>query len=211
MAIDKNALREAVFRHYEREVNAETSWNNSRKELEIQKKKSQYDTAMRTETAGEYLFFSSLSPEEYEKEMAAYEQDSDPDVTDRFKTVKLNEQNYRLKTENMNDPGGVYMRGLFAPVTDSSRVRLGFRDKDFEKMLGEAQARIDSIKIPVPEGLDESAVSYAVLGEFLRDDLISSTFDEMKKMQAGGGSTIPRYMNDKAVAVKESFLKTSST
>lgn len=210
MAIDKEALRETVFRHYEREVNANTGWNEERKNRELLKKQAKYNTAMRTETAGEYLYFSSLSPEELEKQLAVYEQDSDPDVTERFEDLKRNEQQNRLLRKKTEDPAGEYLRGLFAPETDSSGVRLKFADRDFENSIKNIQAEIDSVKIPVPEGFDskedaENAITCAVIGEFLRDDLIASTFDEMKRREASGGSSIPRYM-DKTTGAKESFF-----
>ncbi len=89
----------------------------------------------------------------------------------------------------MQTLGDAYVRGMFAPIPDSTGMR--FQGVQGEKDLRQAQLETDSIHLDVPEDMNPSLLTYAVMGEFLQPERLNKV-DKKKLFE---GSTLPEQVS----------------
>lgn len=203
MAIEREQLRNTVFDHYAREVAANPRWSEQRKLDTLAQMKQAYDLAMQTDSAPEFLYFSSLAPEEAERQLALYAQDSDPKVTERFYAPEKARRSAENTRRRLDEPGSRYVNALFAPVADTAPIRHSYSDPAIDEPFGAALREIEATPIPVPQGLTDDVITFAVMGEYLDERRIREVLDQKRAAfppQVGNG------LFSEPEGVKESFF-----
>jgi len=118
-------------------------------------------------------------------------------------TVALGAQNNVTLTET----GDEYLRGLFAPVTESDGMLFDGLDPSASvtsQMLRDTQAESDAIRIAVPENMNAELVTFVVMGEFFRDRHLGG----MAEYLLDKGSTIPKGYSPTANTIATFFEDT---